>query len=66
MTINDIKKLTSVPIGLGVGDVLSVCANIVDSDNSNDMKTNKILVILCKIIIFLWIRCEVVFFMILL
>lgn len=41
-----IKKLTSVSIGLGVGDELSVCANIVVIDNSNDIETNKILVIL--------------------
>ena len=46
-----INKLTSVSIGLGVGDELSVCANIVVIDNSNDIETNKILVILCKIFI---------------
>ena len=45
-----INKLTSVSIGLGVGDELSVCANIVVIDNSNDIETNKILVILCKIL----------------
>ena len=41
-----INKLTSVSIGLGVGDELSDCANIVVIDNSNDIETNKILVIL--------------------